>query len=158
MIFMLVGLTLFFVLVGLFMLSFVFSGLKDSKSLLNEQEATLLVSKLSNSPEFSCGGAFGTDKVNCIDIDKVLVLREEIEDYKGFWGVEGIEILKIYPRSTGECTSQSYPNCEILTVLKSKKLGIDKSTFVSLCRKEGSRGSFYDKCELGKLVVRVSNE
>ena len=155
--FMLIGLTIFFVLVGLFALSFAFSGLKDSKALLDEKEATLLVSKLANSPEFSCGGAFGTDKVNCIDIDKVFALKEEIMMYKSFWGVEGIEIIKIYPSSTGECTSLSYPNCEILTVLESGG-AIDKSTFVSLCRKEGAGGSFYDKCELGRLIVRVSNE
>ena len=69
--FMILGLTLFFVLVGLFALSFVFSGIKDSKNLLDEQQATLLVQKLANSPEFTCGTAFGTEKTNCVDLDKV---------------------------------------------------------------------------------------
>ena len=156
--FMIIGLTIFFVLVGLFILSFAFSDLKQSKALLDEQEATLLVQKLANSPEFSCGGAFGTVKSNCVDLDKVWALKEKIEDYSEFWDINGIEIIKIYPSSSQECTNSNFPDCAYLTVLESKKLGVDKSTFVSLCRKESDGRRIYDKCEIGKLVVRFSNE
>jgi len=152
--FMILGLTIFFALVGLFVFSFIFSGLKDSKKLLNEQEATLLVSRLANSPEFSCGKAFGTQKLNCVDLDKVFVLKEKINDYSDFWGVKGIEIRKLYPKSSRECTESSYSDCGFLEVLKSENLGVDKSTFVSLCRKVKSTDSFYNKCELGRLIVR----
>ncbi len=152
--FMILGLTLFFVLVGLFAVSFLFSGLKQSKAALDEQQATLLVQKLANSPEFSCEGAFGTEKVNCVDLDKVWALKNKISDYNGFWDAKGIEILKLYPNSTAECTQSNFPNCSHLTVLDSGVLGVDKSTFVSLCRKESNGYSFYNKCEIGKLVVR----
>jgi len=156
--FMIIGLTIFFVLVGLFALSFMFSGLKNSKKLLNEQGATLLVSRLANSPEFSCGKSFGTQKLNCIDLDKILVLKRYAKDYSGFWDVKGIEIRKLYPPSSIACTESSYPNCGFWTILKSKSLGVDKSAFVSLCRKIPSEGSFHNKCTLGKLIVRFSNE
>jgi len=156
--FMILGLTIFFVLVGLFALSFMFSGVKESKALLDKQQATLLVQKLANSPEFSCGGAFGTEKTNCVDLDKVWALKSKINDYSGFWDIKGIEILKIYPSSTGECSSSNFPNCEHLTILNSGALGVDKSTFVSLCRKESDGSRIFDKCEVGKLIVRFSNE
>jgi len=152
--FMIIGLTIFFVLVGLFVFSFIFSGLKDSKELLNEQEATLLVSRLANSPEFSCGKAFGTQKLNCVDFDKVLVLKDKIGDYSNFWNMKGIEIRKLYPNSPGECSKNSYPDCDFLKIFESEDLGVDKSTFISLCRKAKSTNSFYDKCELGRLIVR----
>jgi len=155
--FMILGLTLFFVLVGLFALSFVFSGIKDSKNLLDEQQATLLVQKLANSPEFTCGTAFGTEKTNCVDLDKVWALKNKIKDYSQFWDIDGIEILKIYPDSTGECTRGNFLNCETLTVMDSGS-GVGKSTFVSLCRKESDGNKVFNKCEIGELIVRFSNE
>src|SRR3989344_5599610 len=97
--FMIIGLSLFFVLVTLFILSFALSGLKDSKALLDEEEATLLVERLSNTPEFSCGNAFSRTRTNCIDMDKAFVLKGKISDYKDFFGVEGIKIRVLYPPS-----------------------------------------------------------
>ncbi|MDP3966393.1 MAG: hypothetical protein Q8Q04_02590 [archaeon] len=156
--FMIIGLSLFFVVVGLFVLSFAFSGLKESKALLDEKEATLLVERLSNAPEFSCGNAFSGQRSNCIDLDKAFALKEKIEEYDNFFGVEGITIRVLYPFSTTECTLSNYPNCGKLTVLEGGNLGIDKSDFVSLCRKEKEGNSFYDKCELGELIVRVADD
>lgn len=154
--FLVLGLTLFFVLVGLFALTFVFSGLKNSKALLDEQQATLLVQKLANSPEFNCGGVFGT-KADCIDLDKVWALKTHINDYNGFWGVGGIELLRIYPNSTGECNQSNLDTCSHMTILDSETLGVDKSTFVSICRKEPLGYGFYNKCDIGKLIVRFTN-
>jgi len=156
--FMIIGLTLFFVLVGLFVLSFGLSGLQESKDALDEERATLLVGKLSDAPEFLCGGAYGTRKSNCIDMDKIFILKENIENYKNFWEVEGITILVLSSNSTLECNSNNYPECGRFIVLGDGKSGIDKSDFVSLCRKEKSENLIYDKCELGKLIVRISNE
>ncbi|MCR4327144.1 MAG: hypothetical protein NUV46_01015 [Nanoarchaeota archaeon] len=156
--FMIIALTLFFALVGLFALSFAFSGIKESKALLDEEEATLLVGKLSNAPELSCGNAFQESRSNCIDMDKAVILKERINDYKNFWGVEGITVLVLSSSLTNECTINNYPECGRLTVLSSGNLGIDKSDFVSLCRKEKKGETFYDKCELGELIVRISNE
>ena len=156
--FMIIGLALFFLLVGLFVLSSYLSNLGDSKSLLEEEAASELAIRLADSAEFSCGGAFGTDKTSCVDLDKVFALQEKSDDYKDLWSVGGIEILRTYPAYSGECTSSNYPNCSLLTVFESGSAGIDKSTFVSICYKAQIGTSFYDKCEIGKLVVRVSDE
>jgi hypothetical protein len=156
--FMLIAVIIFFAFVGMAFLSFQLSELRSSAGTLEEKNALLLVTKLSNSPEFSCGKSFGNAKANCIDADKVMVLKENIGKYKNFWGVENIEIRKIYPPQTDEeeCTIGNYPECNIIKIRDSNE-GISYSNFVSLCRKEKvifqETESIQTKCELAKLSV-----
>ena len=153
--FMLLAITIFFVLVGLFVLMFRMGSMKDTAKSLEENNAVLLVSRLANSPEFSCGRAFGTEKTDCIDADKVMALKENINAYEGFWGVSNIEIQKIYPISEEdiECNSLTYPNCNIIQIKEGVLTGYGVSNFVSLCRKELIGDSVYNKCELAELLV-----
>ena len=88
--FMLIAVTLFFVLVGLFVLGVKLTGLKKSATALEEKNSMLLVTKLANSPEFSCGFAFDETKLACIDADKVMMLKESISKYGNFWQVGNI--------------------------------------------------------------------
>lgn len=153
--FMLMAITLFFVIVGMFVLVFRFSGLKESASILEEKNALLLVSKLANSPEFSCGNAFGGNRINCVDADKVMILAKDSEEYSEFWGVGEIQIRKVYPNNGDlECTSSNYKNCGVINVF-SKNVNLQPATsnFVSLCKKELEEGEIYDKCELALLMV-----
>jgi len=152
--FMLIAVTLFLVMAGMFMLMISFSGIRDAAKLLEEKNALLLVSKIADSPEFSCGNAFGTTRSNCIDTDKVMALTGRLRDYRGFWGVPGIEIRKIYPAGGRKCSLENYPECEKITIEDSRE-GTGVSNFVSLCRKEqnSSTGYIYDKCELGRIIV-----
>ena len=153
--FMLIAVMIFFALVGLLILTIGFSGLKEKATNLQEENAMLLVSKLANSPEFSCGQAFES-KENCIDLDKTFVLKKNIDKYKNFWGVSGIEIIKIYPENQNlVCTNANYPDCDTLELIP-KATGISAENFVSLCRKEynSETSIIYDKCELGKILVK----
>ena len=151
--FMLIAVTLFFVLVLMFFLVVKFSGLKGSAQALEEKNALLLVSKLANSPEFSCEESFGKNKINCVDADKAMMLKESIERYEDFWGVKNIEIRKIYPeREEKVCELGNYPDCNVIR-MRSEVGGFDASNFVVLCRKESSEGGFYDKCEIAKMMV-----
>ena len=154
--FMLIGVFLFFVLVGMIILTVKFSGLKQTATDLREQNAVLLVKKLANSPEFSCGSAFGTEKTDCIDLDKVMALKDNIGDYSNFWGVSNIEIRRIYPENENiECDFGNYPNCDTITLIDEEDaLGYDKSNFVALCRKEKYNSVITDKCEIGLLIIR----
>ena len=149
--FMLMAIVLFFALVAMFVIVFKFSGLRESASLLEEKNAMLLVTKLANSPEFACGEAFGSARANCIDMDKAMMLKENIAKYRDFWGVLDLEIRKIYPKSASEiiCNTENYPECNIIRLRSSEIAGIGVANFVSLCRKEGTG----DKCELGKIIV-----
>lgn len=158
--FMMITLAIFFVMLGLFVVSYSFSGLKEAKEDLLEKSAIRLVSKLANSPEFSCENAFGRERVSCIDVDKVMALKSVSGDYQKFWGVSNIEIRTTYPegKSTVQCTSSNYPNCGYIKVISKEVGGFDYSTFVSLCRKENFHSTFYDKCEIGKLIVRFSED
>ena len=152
--FMLIAVTLFLVIAGMFILVIRFSSLRGTAGLLEERNALLLVSKIADSPEFSCGNAFGTSRSNCIDTDKVMALTFRLQNYSGFWGVDGIEIRKIYPKGAGagtECSLENYPACDRITILDSGE-GTGVSNFVSLCRKE--QGNFiYDKCELWRIII-----
>ena len=155
--FMLIAIMIFFALVGLLVVTIGFSGLKEKATALQEKNAMLLASKIANSPEFSC-----SQNENCIDLDKIIVLKDNINKYKtgnrNFWGVSGIEIIKIYPKGLQEkeieCISSNYPNCNKITIIPGQ--GIAPENFVSLCRKEfdSETNLVYDKCELGKILVR----
>ena len=152
--FMLIAVTIFFVIAGMFILLINFSGLKQSAKALEEQDALTLVSKIASSSEFSCQGAFGQSSTDCIDLDKVMALKENIRDFSGFWGA-GIEIMKVYPSGSNiECTSENYPDCDRITISASKE-GTGVSNFVALCRKQSDpdTGGIYNKCELGRIII-----
>lgn len=152
MMFMLLAVTFLFILVGMFFLAIRLSTLKQTATNLEEENAKLLVAKLANSPEFSCGEAFDAQS-GCIDFDKIMVLKE-MNEYSNFWGVAEIEIRKIFPSGDTSCTFENYPDCEIVKVLDRNVNALPPSTnFVSLCRKEVGERIIYDKCELALLMV-----
>jgi hypothetical protein len=157
--FMLIAVTLFFVLVGLLVFSIAMSNLKGEAETLQEKNSMLLVSKVANSPEFSCGYAFGSGRINCIDEDKVIVLKKFIErnptDYKNFWGKDiNIEIRTIFPKPEKEifCDQENYPDCNVIN-LRNKNITAEYSNFVALCRKDIKNQQPYDRCELAKIMV-----
>jgi hypothetical protein len=151
--FMLMAITIFFVLAGMFALSIKYSDVKKDAEVLREKNSMLLVSKIANSPEFSCGGGFGGDKIDCVDADKVMILKQSSEKYKNFWGVENIEIKLITSDSEKLCTLQNYPDCNTISILNNKTQGVPVSNFVSLCRKDSFEGESYDKCKVAKIMV-----
>ena len=151
--FMLIAITIFFAIVGMLILVIRSTGIKGDADALQEENARLLVTKLSNSPEFSCGEAFGTEKTNCIDGDKVILLAQNLENYEDLWGKLNIEIRVIYPvRREIPCNLENYPNCNFIQ-LGDKDISGDFSNFVALCRKERDGNVIKNKCELAKVFV-----
>ncbi|MFA5953860.1 MAG: hypothetical protein WC812_04670 [Candidatus Pacearchaeota archaeon] len=152
----LLAITLLFVLVALFFLSFKIQNLKKDANLASEKDAIILSSKLSESPEFSCQQAFGNKRVNCIDSDKLMALIENSDKYSNFFGVSNIEVIKIQDKEEllTKCTDANYPNCNHFSVFDSNNSGFSYTSFVSLCRKVNYQDIyFYDKCELSKLII-----
>jgi hypothetical protein len=159
MVFMILAVTVFFVLVGVLVLSIMLSGIKETAKSLSEESSMMLVSKLANSPEFTCGGAF-TAKTNCIDLEKVILLNGN-QDYRDFWGVAKIEIRRIYPdKGDVICNAGNLDNCGIIEVLsKDVKTLPYSSNFVSLCIKDSSAsGIIYDRCEVGLLMISAEDK
>ncbi len=153
--FMLIAVTLFFIFVGIFVLVIRFSNLKQSANILEEENSMLLVAKLANSPEFACGDSFGSSKLNCIDADKIMILKEHISKYVGFWGIAEIKIRKIYPDEGNiVCNSGNFPDCGVIEVYSKNVNKLPASSnFVALCWKESSDTGVYGKCELARLMV-----
>jgi hypothetical protein len=145
--FVLVAIVIFFALVSLAYFSIRINSLDKDVGALKEDEAKEIVKKISGVPEFS----FAEDCINCIDLDKVFVLKSR-KSYQDFWNLDYLAIEKIYPPGQGECTSGNYPNCKSITIINSSDYGTAYNAYVSLCRHEFKEGGYY-KCELGKIYV-----
>lgn len=152
--FMIIAVTILFVLVAIFFLAISLSNLQRTATSLAEEDSLLLVSKLANSPEFSCGNSFSGSRANCIDFDKLMVLSGSSGVYENFWGVTKIYVRKIYPSDNTVCTIENYPNCGMIKLVdRSINSTAFSSNFVSLCRKERGERIIYDKCELALLMI-----
>jgi len=151
--FMLIAITIFFAIAGMFALTMSSSNNKKDAEFIREEHAMTLISKLANSPEFSCGEVFGGGQSNCIDSDKAIILAQKAIKYKTFWGVEDIEIKIINSDAEKLCNLQNYPDCNTINILNNETEGYPVSNFVSLCRKESFGGENYDKCEVARITV-----
>lgn len=151
--FMILAVFIFFILVGLFAFSFKFSGLKKTAEELGQKQALLLASKLAESPEFSCGQAFG-NQLNCIDKDKVLILKENIDKYSpDFWGISNIYILRFFGNPTKECSRGGTKDCGYIDLFSKGIQGVPLENFITLCEKTSEGEGVYDKCEIAKLII-----
>ena len=147
--FMIIAVTLFFVLAGLFYLSIYLRGVARGANEQNERRALINAEIFAESPEFTCGS-------HCIDTDRVMILRNRTA-FRDYWPFSSIEVRRVYPAGTGkECSLSNYPNCDTYTLVDKKVKNIVKvSNFVALCRKEVLEGVITRKCELGKIVLGV---
>src|SRR3989344_5745502 len=87
--FMLLAVFLFFALVGLFILSIVYSNINDSAEKIAEERTLSSVISLADSPELSCVAA----KSNCIDGDKLISIINK-DSYKNFWPYSSLKVVK----------------------------------------------------------------
>jgi len=152
--FMILALFLFFVMVGLFFLASYTTDLKNQANLLYRQGTINTLAALSKTPEFTCGES------NCVDLDKIIGLKDMVINngaYRDFWNIGSLKIVKVYPYLSGEqeCINSINDACNTITI-KQKEAGKNEavdSTFVSICRKEYKDNYVYDKCEIGRIVA-----
>ncbi len=157
--FMLVAVVIFFVMVGLFAITFIYMDIHKKANEAAEIRTLSGVTSLADSPEFSCVSS----KSNCIDGDKVITLMNK-SDYKNFWPFSSLRVIRYVAFDKTEdkmvkCNLANYPDCDII-VIYDKNVTNEKSvsSFVAFCRKkyesyENFRGYTYDKCEIAKLVA-----
>ena len=152
--FVLVAILVFFAIVALFYISVRVQNLKGSVEELRDDEAKTMVRKLAESPEFSLSVE---NCINCVDFDKVLMLKEKAE-YQSFYPLDYLAIKVIGALKEGECTRSNYPECDSLTLIKKKEdFGTPIGAFVALCRQEFFGQDRYVKCELGKIYASGEN-
>ncbi len=150
--FMIVGVIIFFVLVGLFGFSILYNSLSDAANEISETRTFSAITNIADSPEFSCG------EPNCVDSDKVMALAGK-KNYENFWDFSHLRILKSsgFNKSETEmikCSLSNYPNCDLIEVYEGNIENYRAiSSFVSLCRKEYENEYTYNKCEIAKLIA-----
>jgi hypothetical protein len=147
MVFMLIAVTILIAMVGMIFLMIRIEKLKNTASELEEQNAVLLASKLANSPEFTCGSAFGGQRSNCIDYDKLRALKYNMWKYEDFWGVKNVELMILYEAG-------SFTTNDGIVLVEGPVEGKDAHSFVTVCKKQILNNKIQDVCTLGILFVR----
>ena len=152
--FMLLAVFLFFILVGLFVMSIVYSNVQDEARRIAEERTLSSLTSLSDGPEFSCTES----RSNCVDGDKIVSLVNK-SGYKNLWPFSSLKVLRFsgFGKNESElieCNFASYPNCDLIVVYD-KKTENERaiSSFIALCRKKFENGYTYDKCELARLIA-----
>ena len=152
--FKLLGVFLFFSLVGIFAFSLVYVNLSDSASQIAEDRTLSSITSLADTPEMSCVAS----KSNCIDGDKLINLVNK-SIYGELWPYSSLSVIKFsgFGKDTSElivCTKANYPNCDIFYIYD-KKVNNERaiSTHVAICRKELENGYTYDRCETAKIIA-----
>ncbi|MAG02678.1 hypothetical protein CMI42_05050, partial [Candidatus Pacearchaeota archaeon] len=134
--FMLLAVFLFFILVGIFVLSVTFSGLSDEATRIAEDRTLTAVTNLADSPEFACISA----KSNCVDGDKLIALVGK-EYYRDFWPFSSLRLIKASgfekeDKELVKCNIANYPECDLFEVYD-RNVEDERAigSFVAFCRK-----------------------
>lgn len=81
-------------------------SLSEKGESLDEQQASVLLARISSMPEFECS------LDNCMDASKFLPFENlaRLRDYSGIFGRKRIVVEQVYPEASAdkECTAQIY--------------------------------------------------
>ena len=146
--FMLVGLVLFFTMVGIIYFTLSVGSLRKEAQRLQEEEAREIVKKLASSPEL--GFTSESDCSDCIDSEKALMLKN-LTDYKKFWNLNYLVIEKVHPAGEGECTRFNFPDCKYITIIGNESYASENPLFVAMARWDPKIERY--RYELGKIHV-----
>jgi len=146
--FMLIFLTIFFVMVGIMFSSFYMNTLRQNVNVLNANKAIVLSQYLSQSSEFTCAYS----DLYCVDGDRLLFFNPT--KYKNLFPVTYIKVTKVYPIEDEKiCSLGNYPSCNTFEFNFKPHNETCYSSFVSLCRQESNDQGPYKVCELARFCV-----
>lgn len=152
MVFMILGVFLFFILVGLFVLNIQLRGLKGSAEELREAETINSLSTITSMTELSCA----TNDYFCLDGNKLEVMAKR-KDYAELWPIASLEVYKIYPAPTKQIACPGV-DCNYYKVFDNGQNQTQKvSTYISLCYQRMKDFQKYEDCEIAKVLVGVKN-
>ena len=152
--FMILGVFIFFVLVGLFFMRIQMGGLNSSFASLQREAALSSISIISNMPELR----YSSSEELTLDKDKLVIMASTFsQDYEEFWPVASVKVYKVFPKFEKEVKCPAV-DCNYYEVYKSDQKNVSEvSTFVSICERVREGTTTYDRCEIGKLSVGVKN-
>ena len=152
MIFMVLGLFLFFILVGIFLINSQMDGLKQSSEDLKRSQTLASIETIVNSPEFSCGGT----TTWCVDKDKMSIMSGDLgKKYYDFWQISSIEVQLIYPNDEPEIIECPSENCNYYNIYEINQTNKKTySSYITLCEQQGRSST---NCQLAKFIVGVKN-
>lgn len=149
--FVLVALMIFFGLVAVIYFSIWSSGIKESATQRQEEEALQIALAFTGSPEFAFTSS--SDCSSCVDLEKIVSLDKDV--YKNLWNLDYLEVQIIYPEPQSPntiCSSSNLAACGKIEIIPRKSnLGSTSSVFVSLARRDPDTRDF--KYEIGKIIV-----
>jgi len=150
--FFLIAVVIFFVLVGIFAFSIIYSNLSKGATSAAEERTLSSITNLADSPEFSCG------EPNCVDADKLIGLMQN-KKYEIFFPFSSLSVHRQSTFTKNEsswikCTSANYPDCDVFEIYdKNVKNERAIANYVALCRVESENDYNYKKCEIAKLIA-----
>lgn len=151
--FVLIAIMIFFCIAALIFFKITLGNLSQNIQDQRSSEASELVRKIAQTPEFSFT-SFG-DCSSCLDLDKAFSIKD-LKSYNNFFNLEYLQFEIRYPNKTGECSKTNYPNCATVTLGNNSYGGDVKSSFVALCRVDYNLKP-YKKCELGMVHAAGKN-
>jgi hypothetical protein len=149
--FMIIAVFIFFALVGVFFLSIQVNKLKGNAGELQREQAISSIRVIADMPELN----YESTESMTIDEDKAIIMSGSLgKSYESFWPVSSIKLYKIYPAFDKEIKCPA-TNCNYYQIYDNGEAGGNYySAFVSICSKQRESGGVYDKCEIGKLVIK----
>ncbi len=141
--FVLIALVLLFALGGVFFTSWRVHNAQTEVTSLQEYAGGQLLSHLVNTPELqgSCQG--------CLSWDKAWVLAQENTSLGDEWNLDYASVQVLGDNTT--CTSQNYPGCGSITLIKGSTYGTARRAFTAVCYWDNTIGQ--ERCQLGMLLV-----
>jgi hypothetical protein len=150
--FMIIGVFLFFVLVGLFFMGILFKDVRGGAEELAREQAISSLKIIAAMPELSYDSR---DSMN-VDEDKLRVMVGSFgNSYGEFWPIASLGVYKIQTvfDSVVECPAV---DCNYYNLYDSGQRNVERfSSYVSICKRVKEFGTVYDRCEIGKITVGV---
>jgi hypothetical protein len=162
--FVLVAMMILFGLAGLIFLAITLTNLQGKARVFEENAQKETVQKLAGSPEFMFTAE--GDCSTCIDLDKLIQLKDFGSSYKEFWNVDYLRVERIYPEpdSDSECEESNYfpedlvPHCKTVTLVKEPNYGSTGQAIVTLVRYVPDNPVGYFKYEIGRITFSEENK
>jgi len=153
MVFMIVAVSFFFILVGVFFLGYQYRTTKSSFEDLQKEQAISFLNVIRNMPEFGYSSKDSYAKGICLDLDKIAIVSSEVNKFSELFPVASIELAIGFKPKRVPCPGNE---CNYYDVYSSGQEGLIKyDSFVCICKKVSENSYSYDKCELGKLIIGV---